>query len=138
MNHLGGGRWTASSAGSHPTGSVHPGTLALLRSKGLRTDGLRSKSWDECAGTSFDIVITVCDGAAGETCPVFLGAPVRAHWGVPDPAHAAGTEEEVAAAFERAYGLLAARIDALLRLPSAGMDERNLAAQLRSIGLTHA
>jgi arsenate reductase len=135
FNHLGKGRVTAYSAGSHPTGKVHPKSLALLKSKGIPTDGLRSKSWDEFTGRPLDIVITVCDQAAGEACPVFFGAPVKAHWGVADPAHAKGTEEEIMASFENAYRTLEARFNAFLRLPP-GPDKQELSKQLRLIGET--
>lgn len=135
FNHLGQGRATALSAGSNPTGTVHPKSLALLKAKGISTAGFRSKSWDEFAAMPLDIVITVCDSAAGEACPLFPGAPVKAHWGVPDPAHATGTEAEIMAAFESAYKTLEARVNAFLRLPP-GLDKRALAAQLRTIGET--
>lgn len=137
FNHLGQGRMTAFSAGSKPTGQVHPKSLALLQSKGISTAGLRSKSWDEFTGKPMDVVITVCDSAAGETCPVFFGAPVKAHWGVPDPAHATGTEAEIMAAFEGAYKTLKARIEAFLRLPP-GLAKDELSRHLRAIGETVA
>lgn len=137
FNHLGQGRVAACSAGSRPAGKVHPKSLQLLRARGVATDGLRSKSWDEFANTPLDVVITVCDSAAGEACPVFSGAPVKAHWGLPDPAHAAGTEEEIMAAFEGAYKTLEARIGAFLRLPS-GLSKDELSWNLRTIGETVA
>lgn len=133
LNHLSQGRYRAFSAGSKPTGAVHPKSLALLASKGIATDGLHSKSWDSLGDTPFDIVITVCDQAAGEACPVFSGAPVKAHWGVADPAHATGTEAEVMQAFQSAYDTLAARIKALLALPD-DLSGAPLAAALRDIG----
>lgn len=135
FNHLGQERITAFSAGSKPTGEVHPKSLALLQSKGIATTGFRSKSWDEYANTPIDVVITVCDNAAGEACPVFFGAPVKAHWGVPDPAHATGTEAEVMAAFESAYKTLEARVKAFLRLPP-GLAKDELSRHLRMIGET--
>ncbi len=135
INHLGQGRITALSAGSKPAGYVHPKSLELLESKGIATGGFRSKSWDEFANASFDVVITVCDNAAGEACPVFMGAPVKAHWGVPDPAHATGTDTEIMAAFESAYRTLEARITALLALPQ-GLEKKEFAAALRHIGET--
>lgn len=133
LNHLGQGRIMAYSAGSKPAGYVHPISLELLTSKGIATGGFRSKSWDEFAGTTFDAVITVCDNAAGESCPVFMGAPVKAHWGVPDPAHATGTDDEIMQAFEAAYKTLEARIKALLALPP-GLEKKDFAAALRHIG----
>lgn len=133
INHLGQGRITALSAGSKPAGYVHPKSLQLLKSKGIPTGGFRSKSWDEFATTSFDAVITVCDNAAGEACPVFTGAPVKAHWGVADPAHVTGSDAEIMAAFESAYRTLEARIKALIALPQ-GLDKKEFAAALRHIG----
>lgn len=133
FNHLGQGRVKAFSAGSKPAGKVHPKSLALLHAKGIPTAGFRSKSWDEFAGTPIDIVITVCDSAAGEACPVFAGAPVKAHWGVPDPAHATGTDAEIMAAFEGAYKTLEARIRAFLLLPQS-LSKEELARELRGIG----
>ncbi len=135
LNHLGQGRIAAYSAGSKPAGYVHPKSLELLALKGISIDGFRSKSWDEFGDTSFDAVITVCDNAAGEACPVFIGAPVKAHWGVADPAHVTGTEAEVMAAFNAAYQTLEARIKALLALPQ-GLDKKEFAAALRHIGET--
>lgn len=135
LNHLGQGRIMAYSAGSKPAGYVHPISLELLTSKGIATGGFRSKSWDEFAGTTFDAVITVCDNAAGEACPVFMGAPVKAHWGVPDPAHATGTDDEIMQAFEAAYKTLEARIKALLALPPV-LEKKDFAAALRHIGET--
>lgn len=137
FNHLGQGRVAAFSAGSKPTGQVHPRSLALLESKGISTAHLRSKSWDDFVLTPLDIVITVCDSAAGEACPVFTGAPVKAHWGLPDPAHATGTEAEITAAFESVYKTLEARIKAFLELP-AGLDKKELSDWLRAIGETVA
>lgn len=135
LNHLGQGRVTAYSAGSKPAGYVHPKSLELLASKGIPVDGFHSKSWDGFADTPFDAVITVCDNAAGEACPVFMGAPVKAHWGVADPAHATGTDAEIMGAFESAYRMLEARIKALLALPQ-GLDKKEFAAALRHIGET--
>ncbi len=108
--------WRAMSAGSQPTGQVHPRSLALLAREGIATEGLFSKSWDNLRTTP-DIVITVCANAAGETCPAYLGPALRTHWGVEDPAHATGTDEEIDAAFARAYRTLRARIEAFFALP---------------------
>ncbi len=104
------------SAGSHPTGTVHPRSLALLTREGIDTAGLHSKSWDHLPVTP-DVVITVCASAAGETCPAYLGPVLRTHWGVEDPAHVTGSEEVVEAAFQSAYRILRARIEAFLALP---------------------
>lgn len=134
LNHFGKGRIAAKSAGSKPTGTVHPKSIALLSSKGIPTEGFHSKTWDSFGNETFDAVITVCDQAAGESCPVFFGAPVKAHWGVPDPAHATGTDDEIMAAFEKSYELLESRIHALLSLPLETMDKQELAAQMKAIG----
>ena len=116
FNHLAPSGWKATSAGSHPTGYVHPRALALLRREGIPTEGYFSKSWDHL-GVTPDVVITVCSSAAGETCPAYLGAVMRSHWGVDDPAHASGTDSQIDAAFMDAYRLLRARIEAFLALP---------------------
>lgn len=115
FNHLAPAPMHAISAGSQPTGEVHPRSLALLKSKGIATEGYHSKSWDDLPVTP-DIVITVCSNAAGETCPAYLGNVLRAHWGVEDPAKATGTEDEINASFETAYRILRARILAFLTL----------------------
>ncbi len=104
------------SAGSKPTGQVHPRSLALLAREGIATEGYYSKSWEHLPATP-DIVITVCGSAAGETCPAYLGPVLRTHWGVEDPAHATGTEEEIDAAFMTAYRILRGRIEAFFALP---------------------
>lgn len=116
FNHLAPSGWRAMSAGSHPTGRVHPRALALLAREGISTEGASSKSWDALS-TAPDIVITVCADAAGETCPAYLGPALRVHWGVDDPARAVGSDEEIDAAFVTAYRILRARIEAFLALP---------------------
>lgn len=120
FNHLAAARglsnWRASSAGSQPTGEVHPRSLALLAAQGISTAGLHSKSWNDLTITP-DIVITVCASAAGATCPVYLGQALRSHWGVDDPAQASGNAAHIEAAFNQAYCTLRARIDALLNEP---------------------
>ena len=135
FNHLAPPGWRAVSAGSKPAGYVHPRSLALLRREGIATDGYASKSWDSLPFTP-DIVITVCVSAAGEACPAYLGAVLRAHWGVDDPAHATGTEEEIDAAFMLAYRILRKRIEAFLALPldELGADPARLKAELDRIG----
>jgi arsenate reductase len=110
FNHIAPKGWHAMSAGSKPTGKVHPRSLALLEHEKISTEGLHSKSWDDLPVVP-DIVITVCGNADKETCPVYLGSALRTHWGVDDPATATGTEEEINAAFERAYRILRARIE---------------------------
>ncbi|HEY3299137.1 MAG TPA: arsenate reductase ArsC [Methylophilaceae bacterium] len=116
FNHLAPEGWRAMSAGSKPTGQVHPRSLLLLASEGIATDGYYSKSWENLPATP-DIVISVCGNAANETCPAYLGPVLRAHWGVEDPAHVTGTDEEINAAFMTAYKILRARIEAFLALP---------------------
>jgi protein-tyrosine-phosphatase len=119
INHRGEGQFRAFSAGSHPKGDVHPLALEVLRRNGLQTEGLRSKSWDEFAGPdapSMDFVITVCDNAAGETCPLWPGQPVKMHWGLPDPAAVDGTDEERRQAFQKTFVELDARISEFVSL----------------------
>ena len=116
FNHLAPPGWRAVSAGSHPLGRLNARALALLAAKGIPTDGYHSKSWDDLPVVP-DVVVTVCASAAGETCPAYLGPALRTHWGVDDPSHATGTEAEIDAAFERAYAILRARIEAFLALP---------------------
>ena len=135
FNHLAPAGWTAMSAGSKPTGQVHPRSLALLAREGISTEGYRSKPWDNLPLTP-DVVITVCSNAAGETCPAYLGRVVRSHWGVEDPAHASGTDAEIDAAFMTAYRILRARIEAFLVLPleELKIDAARLKAELDRIG----
>jgi arsenate reductase (thioredoxin) len=135
FNHLAPPGWQAMSAGSRPTGSVHPRSLALLAREGIAREGCRSKSWDSLP-VAPDIVVTVCSGAAGEACPAYLAPALRAHWGVDDPAHVTGTDAEVDAAFLRAYRSLRARIEAFLALPLAELqgDRPRLAAELERVG----
>lgn len=122
------------SAGSQPTGEVHPRSIALLNREGIATEGYCSKSWDNLPATP-DIVITVCSNAAGETCPAYLGNALRAHWGVDDPAKATGTEAEIEASFIEAYSILRKRIEALLKLDSEFLkDNKKLQAELQRIG----
>ncbi len=123
------------SAGSQPTGTVHPRSLALLAREGIATDGLRSKSWENLPLVP-DVVITVCSNAAGETCPAYLGQVVRAHWGVDDPAHATGSDEEIEVAFTNAYRILRHRIEAFIALPLAQIehDRAQLKVELDRIG----
>jgi len=122
FNHLAPEGWHAMSAGSRPTGKVHPRSLALLEREGIATQGCHSKSWDELPVTP-DIVITVCSSAAGETCPAYLGAVLRTHWGVADPAHATGTDLEIDAAFMAAYRTLRRRIEAFIALPLQDLQQ---------------
>jgi arsenate reductase (thioredoxin) len=133
FNHLAPANMRAMSAGSQPTGEVHPRSLALLAAKDIVTAGYYSKSWDHLPATP-DIVITVCGNAAGETCPAYLGNVLRAHWGVDDPAKATGTDAEINASFEAAYRILRARILAFLQLDQEILsDARKLKAELDRI-----
>jgi arsenate reductase len=137
MNKLGGGRFQAYSAGSHPKGQVNPHTVELLRGLGYGTAGIRSKSWNEFArpgAPALDFVFTVCDDAAGEACPFWPGQPMTAHWGVPDPAAATGSPAEVALAFKDAYRMLHQRIAVFAALPIRSLDQLSLQAKLKDIG----
>ncbi len=137
LNRLGNGRFSAHSAGSAPTGRVNPFALEYLRAQGLPVDGLRSKSWDEFGAPgapAMDFVITVCDNAAGEACPVWPGQPITAHWGVPDPAAVEGSDEAKRAAFRKAAQTLRHRIGLLTSLPVAKLERVALAREVRSIG----
>ncbi len=137
LNKLGAGKFRAFSAGSHPKGWVHPEALRLLQGLGYDTSRFRSKSWSEFADPSaplLDFVFTVCDNAAGETCPVWPGQPMTAHWGVPDPAEAEGTPAEIALAFNDAYRMLFQRIGIFTSLPLRSLDQLSLQRKLREIG----
>ncbi len=137
MNHLARGRFRAFSAGSHPAGAVNPFALELLRRKGLPADNLRSKNWDEFAqpGTpKMDFVITVCDRAAGEVCPVWPGQPMTAHWGFEDPAAFQGADETKRKLFEKVFIEIARRIELLLALPLEKFDRLALEKKVREIG----
>ena len=137
LNHLGKGRFTTYSAGSHPSGKVRPEALKQLEQSGISTEGIRSKSWDEFAGPDapkMDFVFTVCDNAAHEVCPVWPGHPATAHWGVEDPAVVTGTPEEIARAFQEAFVILERRIRLLLALPVTELERMELEQKLREIG----
>ncbi len=139
LNKLGAGKFRAYSAGSQPKGHVHAETLRLLQGLGFETVGLRSKSWHEFARPSapqLNFVFTVCDNAAGETCPAWPGQPMTAHWGVPDPAEAKGTEAEIALAFKEAYRMLNQRIGNFTALPIRSLDQLTLQNRLKEIGRT--
>ena len=136
FNNLGKGKFKAFSAGSHPAGKVNPGALELLQQLGYSTDGLRSKSWDEFAvsgAPEFDFIFTVCDNAAGEACPLWLGKPATAHWGIPDPAHVEGDEAR-RAAFRKAADQLTRRIQLFMSLPIEKLDKLILKDKLAEIG----
>lgn len=137
LNRLGQGRFRGFSAGSQPKAAVHPYTLDLLRRFNHPTEGLRSKSWDEFArpgAPPLDFVFTVCDSAAAESCPVWPGQPMTAHWGVPDPVAEDGTEAEKRAAFADAYGRLHNRLSIFVSLPMASLDRLALQQRLEAIG----
>jgi len=126
INHLGGGKWKAYSAGSHPTGKVNPLSLEVLKEKGHATGGYRSKSWDEFAlpdAPRMDLVITVCDNAAGEVCPVWPGHPAKVHMGFPDPAAAEGSHDERLAEFRKVYAMIEAKVRRLIELGPARAGE---------------
>ncbi|MFN3523159.1 MAG: arsenate reductase ArsC [Phenylobacterium sp.] len=137
LNKMGAGRFTAFSAGSFPRGEVNPNALALLAKLGHPVEGLRSKSWDEFSGPGapeLHFVITVCDNAAGEVCPIWPGQPVTAHWGLPDPAAVDGSPAEVAAAFADTYRMLNNRLIAFTNLPMASLDRMALKRRMDEIG----
>ncbi|KQR75877.1 arsenate reductase ArsC [Rhizobium sp. Leaf341] len=137
LNGEGKGRFKAYSAGSQPKGQVHPLALDTLRALGYESTGFRSKTWDEFAepgAPQMDFIFTVCDNAAGEACPVWLGHPMTAHWGVEDPAAVEGTEIEKGQAFSKAARFLKNRISAFLSLPLTSIDKLALETRLREIG----
>ena len=137
LNSIGGDRFRAHSAGSHPTGKVNPFALDLLERNRIPTTRLRSKVWDEFAqpgAPRMDIIITVCDQAAGESCPVWPGKPITAHWGVEDPAAAAGDDDAKRAAFMRAFATLQKRIALLVNLRLEALDQMAMEQRLRQIG----
>jgi protein-tyrosine-phosphatase len=137
LNRLGAGSFRGYSAGSQPKGQVNPNTLRLLEQLGYDTTRYWSKSWQvfaEPTAPDLDFVFTVCDDAAGETCPVWPGKPMTAHWGIPDPAAATGTAAEIATAFSEAYRMLERRISAFVALPIAALDALTLQAKLRQLG----
>lgn len=137
MNWKGRENFTAYSAGSHPSGIVRPEVFRLIEAANLSTAGLRSKSWDEFAKPDapvMNFVFTVCDNAANEVCPVWPGQPITAHWGVPDPAAATGTPQEIERAFSQAFSILERRITLMLSLPLASLDSMALKSELDNIG----
>jgi arsenate reductase (thioredoxin) len=137
LNKIGAGKFVAYSAGSQPKGQVNPYTIQLMQSLGYETSRLRSKSWHEFAkpgAPALDFTFTVCDNAAGETCPVWPGQPMTAHWGVPDPAEATGTPAEIALAFKDTYRMLNQRIGIFVALPIRSLDQLSLQERLKEIG----
>lgn len=137
LNTLGRGRFKAYSAGSHATGKVHPMALELVKGTGYPLENLRSKNWDEFAqveSPKMDFVITVCDRAAGEVCPMWPGQPLSAHWSFADPAAVTGSEQEKRRVFEQIFHQIATRIRLLINLPLASLDRISIQAELRDIG----
>jgi protein-tyrosine-phosphatase len=138
LNKVGAGKFRAYSAGSQPKGRVNPHTIQLLQSLGYDSSSFRSKSWNEFAkpgAPPLDFAFTVCDNAAGEICPLWPGQPMTAHWGIPDPAEAAGSPAEIALAFKDAYRMLHQRIGVFTALPIRSLDQLSLQQRLREIGL---
>ena len=137
LNKIGAGKFQAFSAGSQPKGHVHPEAMRLLQGLGFDTTRFRSKSWNEFAkpgAPALDFVFTVCDNAAGETCPFWPGQPMTAHWGIPDPAAAEGSPAQIALAFKDAYRMLSQRIGIFAALPIRSLDQMSLQAKLKEIG----
>ena len=137
MNHFGGGRFRAYSAGSHPRAEVHPLALDALKRVRLPSDGFRSKSWEEFTGPAapqLDFVFTVCDNAAGEMCPVWPGQPITAHWGLPDPAAVEGSDEVKRKAFSDTVVAMRRRIELMLALPMMSLDRMTIQREVRDIG----
>ena len=137
LNRKGKPNFTAYSAGSHPTGRVRPEALRQLEIAKLPTEGLRSKDWTEFAlpdAPKMDFVFTVCDNAANEACPVWPGQPITAHWGVADPAHVLGSPEQIEKAFRDAFLVLDRRINLLLCLPLASLDQLSIRKEVKRIG----
>lgn len=137
LRHLGNGRFQTFSAGSTPRGTVNPDALECLARHGLPTDGFRSKSWEEFSGfdtPTMDLIVTVCDSAAGETCPVWPGHPLVVHWGIPDPASVEGEDASRAKAFDMAYQRMERRIGAMLKLGDEVFSDASGKARLGAIG----
>lgn len=134
FNKLGAGRVKAYSAGSKPIGRINVNAVKKLQQHGIDTEGFTSQSWSEFEDKNIDIAITVCDNANNEECPVYLNSVVRAHWGLSDPAHLKGTDEEINEAFEKTYDAVRRRVEKMLELPFETMDTQTLTAALNEIG----
>lgn len=133
-NHLSNGKIIAKSAGSQPAGQVHPLSIKYLQQAGIKTDNLISQSWDDLEDFAPDIVITVCDSAAGEACPLWFGASVKVHWGLSDPSKLSGNEDEVAEAFKASIDLIISRVKQLLALQIDACDKQSLRETLLKLG----
>jgi arsenate reductase len=135
--HYGGGRLDVASAGSGPTGQVHPLTLQFLEAGGYSTQNLSSKSFDDVRNFAPDVVLTVCDSAANESCPAWLGGAAKVHWGLPDPSHLEGSEQDRARGFDQVMSILKARIEALLKEPVETLESEDIIVLLQKIGAQH-
>ena len=133
-SHNGNNKLEAKSAGSSPVGEVHPLSLKYLRERGYSTDGLKSQSWDEFEDYQADIVVTVCDSAAGEACPVYFGQSLKVHWGLEDPSKLEGSEEDKAAAFNNTIDIIEGRVAALAQIAEKGLSGDELKAALADLG----
>lgn len=136
LDHLGKPQFRAYSAGSHPAGFVHPAALKQIKLAGLSTENLRSKTWNEFAAPDapqMDFVFTVCDSAAKEACPVWPGQPITAHWGIPDPAAAIGSQDEIDRAFQDAFSIFERRIHLFISLPLSTLDRMTIQHEVRAI-----
>lgn len=133
-NHFAGGKIIAKSAGSQPVGEVHPLSIKYLQEAGISTDGLRSQSWDEFEDFAADLVVTVCDSAAGETCPLWFGKSVKVHWGLADPSKLQGSEEQIAEAFRATIEQIKQRVQQLINLNVDVSDKVALKAALADLG----
>ena len=134
LTHYGKDKFRAFSAGSFPTGEIHPMSLATLKEKNIPTSGYRSKSWDEFTNETIDLVITVCDAAQGESCPIFPGTPLKTHWGVPDPAKFEGSNKEIREEFLRICNIMERRVQMLIHLPFENLSRDALKEKLDLIG----
>lgn len=133
-NHQNDPRLQAASAGSQPVGEVHPLSVKYLKEAGISTEGLQSQSWDDLESFEADVVVTVCDSAAGESCPVWFGKSIKLHWGLEDPSKVQGTEEEIKAEFLKCMALIEERMQAILALDLDNLAGEELKAQLLKLG----
>lgn len=136
-NHYANGKLIAKSAGSQPVGEVHPLSIKYLQEAGISTDGLTSQSWDEFENFEADIVVTVCDSAAGESCPIWFGNSIKVHWGLADPSKLSGTEAEIADAFRNTIAEIKSRVEQLAQLKADINDKSAVIAELNQLGATY-